>query len=241
MGLLSVALPAGEHLLEVVYAGTWLQWIGELISLGAWLVLAVGGVWLLLNRGRRRPLPAATAPGWRTVGAIAAVILGVILLHELAPGWFRLSSPADQALPAHTPLAEVFGGQVRVLGVDPPPATVAPGETLATTVYLQATQPLTTNYGLFLHLDSPNGTTIAAVDVQHPDDIPTRNWPPGLYVRTPLRLTAPADALPMRYDLQLGMTDPASGEWLHVGRQRRQAAQVGFGLDRPCRASRDTD
>ena len=71
LGLLSVAMPAGEHLLEVVYTGTWSQWIGELIALGAWLVLAVGGVWLLLNAAavarcqqQRRPAgkPLAASP-----------------------------------------------------------------------------------------------------------------------------------------------------------------------------------
>ena len=104
---------------------------------------------------------------------------------------------------------------------------MAPGETLATTVYLQATQPLTTNYGLFLHLDAPNGTTVAAVDVQHPDDIPTGNWPPGLYVRAPLRLTAPAGALPMRYDLHLGMTEPATGGWLPLDGSGAKQLKLG--------------
>lgn len=90
-----------------------------------------------------------------------------------------------------------------------------PGELLRTTVYVETMQPSSQDFGLFLHLDRPDGETVAAVDVLHPDEIPMHTWPAGFYVRAPLRLTVPADTMPIRYTLNLGIPEnPGNGRWL---------------------------
>jgi hypothetical protein len=148
-------------------------------------------------------------------------------LYVVAPDWFRVSSPLDVALPAHRALRADFGDRLRVLGADMPAEVVAPGTPIAATVYLRALQPLDRDYGLFLHLDRPDGVTVAAVDALHPDDIPTSGWPPGLYARAPLRLQVPADALPIRYSLRLGVVDPVANEWVPLGDGSGNTLELG--------------
>jgi hypothetical protein len=75
---------------------------------------------------------------------------------------------------------------------------------------------LETNYAVFVHLDAPNGQTFATVDERHPENIPTRNWPPGLYLRNPLLMPIPAGIPPIRYEVRVGMYEPETGQRLAV-------------------------
>lgn len=214
-GLLQVGLPAGESLLTITYRGTGLQQAAGWATMAAVAAFGLVAGWLTLRRGRARAarVPEQAAGIMAAVGT-GAVVLVVLGLAILAPGWFQLSSPPDAALPAHVPLHADFGDRLRVLGADLPPEVVAPDAPIAATVYMRALQPLDRDYGIFLHLDRPDGVTVAAVDMLHPDDIPTSGWPPGLYARAPLRLQVPADALPIRYSLRLGVVDPVAAEWV---------------------------
>ncbi|MBW7886052.1 MAG: hypothetical protein H3C34_26165 [Caldilineaceae bacterium] len=215
-GLLTVGLPAGSFTLILSYSGTPLQQSARGLAGVGWLGAAALAVWMVRRGSRTVPPRLAEAPILPAVAAVGAVIGLVLLLQNGAPGWFRVASPPGTALPARQPLAATFGDEIRVLGIDPAPPAVTAGDAVAVTAYLQATQRLAKDYGLFLHLDRPDGETVAAIDVPHPDDIPTSHWPPGLYVRAPLRLRTPADALPIRYRLRLGVTDPDTGDWLPV-------------------------
>jgi len=107
-----------------------------------------------------------------------------------------------------------FGNQLRLVGVDLLPEVVQPGGTLAVTVYWRALQDLDTNYSIFLHLDTPTGQTLATVDEVDPEFIPTRNWPPTMYLRNVLKLTVPSDIPPIRYDLTVGAYNRQNGERL---------------------------
>jgi hypothetical protein len=57
---------------------------------------------------------------------------------------------------------------------------------------------------------------LATVDETHPENIPTRNWPPGLYLRNPLHLTIPPQTLPIRYEVNLGVYDREAGQRLAI-------------------------
>jgi hypothetical protein len=109
---------------------------------------------------------------------------------------------------------------LRLVGLDSLPSAIAIGAgnkaELNVTVYWRAMQELETNYSVFLHLDAPNGQTFATVDEAHPDNIPTRNWPPGLYLRNPLRLPIPANLPPIRYQATVGLYDRATNQRLVV-------------------------
>jgi hypothetical protein len=109
---------------------------------------------------------------------------------------------------------------LRLVGMDKLPSAIqttpsAQAE-LSATLYWRALPELETNYSVFLHLDAPNGQTLATVDELHPENIPTRNWPPGLYLRNPLHLKIPANIPPIRYEVNVGLYDHESGERLVV-------------------------
>lgn len=216
-GLLQVGLPAGAADLSLTFTGTPLRRASEAVALTAWIAVVTAGAWAIVKRRRAPAAPVARAPMAAPAlvfGVMGLLVAGVILLRGATPAWFRLASPPDQALDAGVTLRADFADKVRLLGIDPPPATVKAGDALSLAVYLRALQPLRQNYGLFLHLDRPDGATVATADVTHPGEIPTRGWATGLHVRAPLTLKIPADALPIRYDLHLGMLDPITGEWL---------------------------
>jgi hypothetical protein len=120
-----------------------------------------------------------------------------------------------------------FGDKIRLLGLDLPDKTTAPGDEITLTAYWRALQTLDTNYAVFLHLDAPDGQTIAAVDQSHPNNIPTANWSPSLYLRNPLALRVPANALPIRYSLRVGLYNPQSGQRLPLSDGSGDAFTVG--------------
>jgi hypothetical protein len=240
-GLLQVQVPAQTSQLVLRYAGTPSRRTGEIVALAAWIGLLATVIWWGRNDlrgiaeageelaagardgnraadGRRLRAIGEQRPagerGGRLLGVMLLVAAAAIVLRDGFPHWFRVNSSPDHPLPAAQVLQIDYGDSIRVVGVDPPPAHVAPGETLNVTVYLRALQPLGVDYGLRLELVQAGGPPVASVAVRHPSEMPTRGWPPGLYVRVPLALTVPADALPIRHDLRLSLADPASEQSL---------------------------
>lgn len=257
-GLLQVQVPAQTTQLVLRYAGTPLRRTGEMVALAAWIGLLAAAIWWgshdlrgivksgaeraggegdgnrvadgrrLRGNGVQRP---AGHGGGRLLGVMLLVAVAAIVLRDGFPHWFRLNSLPDHPLPAGQVLQIDYGDSIRVVGVDPPPTHVAPGETLNVTVYLRALQPLPVDYGVRLELVQAGGPPVASVAARHPSDMPTRGWPPGLYVRVPLALTVPADALPIRHDLRLSLAEPASEQSLSTkdGDSASTIAQVWVG------------
>jgi hypothetical protein len=67
-----------------------------------------------------------------------------------------------------------------------------------------------------MHLDAPDGSTLAGADEINPEDIPSSTWPPTLYLRNALALNVPEDASAIRYTLTTGLYDRATGARLAV-------------------------
>ncbi|RME49586.1 MAG: hypothetical protein D6796_04660, partial [Caldilineae bacterium] len=211
-GLLSANLPAGEYEIRLQRRATPIRRAATALSVLSLLALA-GVLWA----GRRDRTAEAASPATlsrRQAAAIGVAILAGVAAVQFAAGAFRLQSPPDAPAVVQHPLHADFGDAVRLLGVDPPPETVIAGRPLAVTVYWRALHPLAADYAVFLHLDAPDGETLATADETHPADIPTSHWPPSLYLRNPLQLTVPAGALPIRYTLRVGLYDPQTGQRL---------------------------
>lgn len=229
-GLLTVEVPAGEHELWLRFIDTPLRWMADLASAAAWLLLAF---WVGLALMQRRPLSwprrrlQIQGPTWGQVASLLGCVLLILGVRAAFPDRFRLESPPDQALPASRPLRADFEDQIRLLGVDPAPETAWPGEAISLVAYWRALQPLETDYAVYLHLDAPDGQTVATTDLRHPGDIPTSDWATGLYVRSPFRLAIPAEAWPIRYDLHLGVYDPVQGRNLAASPGSQWGASVG--------------
>lgn len=241
-GLIRVAVPAGQHRLELRLVDTPLRTAAEFISLLSFGVLLATAA--VVFRGRRRaaaipapPLaaPRALRPAWPL---IAGLLAGAVALQLAAPR-FQLRSDPDRPVPASYQTAVDFGDQVRLVGFDPGPAMIRPGDTLALTAYWRALQPLEDDYAVFLHLDDPTGETTLTFDERHPADIPTSHWPPGLYLRQPLRLHIPADLAPIRYTLRVGLYRPEDGQRLTLSSGAGDGyalGQVWFEPERPLSA-----
>jgi hypothetical protein len=214
-GLIQTIVPAGQHTLTLQLeptplrtTGRWLTFITVFllvtlmvmgIKQNKWYAPAVGG-----------QSPVISSPGFFALATIA-LILFYLFSRLLAPLFVRQSDP-NQPLPASRIVQADFGNQLRLVGVDPLPEVVRPGDTLAITVYWRALQDLDTNYATFLHLDTPTGQTLATVDEVDPEYIPTRNWPFTMYLRNLLKLDIPPDIPPIRYDLNVGAYNNETGE-----------------------------
>jgi hypothetical protein len=193
-------------------AGTWL-------TLGSVLILAG-----MVVRGIGRWSEADHAAGFR--GRISFSLLVWTALF-LIGGWLAarpfedrltLRSNPDQPQPADQILQVDFGDQLRLVGADSLPQEIRLDQdtpvNLPVTVYWRALHDLKTDYAVFLHLDAPDGRTMATADEAHPENVPTSSWPPGLYLRNPLRLAVPPDLPPIRYDLTIGVYDRATNQRL---------------------------
>jgi hypothetical protein len=171
--------------------------------------------------------PSPPSPHFFAITTI--LLLATYLLSRPLAPLFTLQSDPNRPEPAGRALQVDFADQIRLVGADDWPQIVKmspAGETgLTAVLYWRALQPLTTNYSVFLHLDAPNGQTLATVDEVNPEDIPTRNWPPGLYLRNPLHLKIPAGLPPIRYEITTGIYNRqtgrrvplAAGESTHFG------------------------
>jgi hypothetical protein len=153
-----------------------------------------------------------------------AFLLSLYLISRPLAPFFVLRSNPDRPQLADQTLQVDFADQIRLVGMDALPEIIelpAKGETELTVVlYWRALQPTQANYSVFLHLDAPNGRTFATVDEVSPEDIPTGNWPPGLYLRNPLRLKLPADLPPIRYHLTAGLYNRETGQRLAIQADR---------------------
>ncbi len=228
-GLIQATIPPGEHTLTLRLESTPLRTIGFWLTTISFIGL-VGGLIsiLILTKSPNASTTASpTTQGQSLISNLQSPIIILLLClilyaisRPLAPLFVHQSDP-DQPRPADQGMAIDFGDQIRLVGVDNLPKAVALSPSGAETdleavLYWRAIQDLETNYSVFLHLDSPNGQTYATVDEVHPDNIPTRNWPPGLYLRNPLKLHIPADIPPIRYDLTVGVYDRATNERLSL-------------------------
>jgi hypothetical protein len=170
--------------------------------------------------GERTLKPASTIVSLKFFMFTTILLIALYLLSRPLAPLFTLQSDPNQPQPADQILQVDFEDQLRLVGMDDLPQTVAvnpPGEArFSITLYWRALQDLETNYSVFVHLDAPNSQTFANVDEESPDNIPTSKWPPGLYLRNPLSLEIPADLPPIRYKVNVGVYNRETGERLSI-------------------------
>ncbi|GIK36696.1 MAG: hypothetical protein BroJett011_05290 [Chloroflexota bacterium] len=235
-GLIQTTVPAGEHTLTLKLESTSLRTLGQGLTLGAFVILVIIAGFALRKRPaasamQRVKLPAHTpasqAPltGRFFVITSALLVTAYLVSRPLAP-FFTLRSNPDRPQPADQILQVDFGlpaertPLLRLVGADNLPQTLpipnSGKNTLTAILYWRSLRELDANYSVFLHLDAPNGQTYATADEVHPENIPTRNWPSGLYLRNPLHLEIPADLPPIRYEVKAGLYNRQSNERLAV-------------------------
>ena len=147
----------------------------------------------------------------------------------------------------NTAPAADFGGAIRLIGVELPQPSLAPGAEQLVTLYLQALAPMSTNYNALVRLVARDGAELWRAD-GWPWGAPTSGWPVREVRPDGYTLKVPADAAPGLYQLVLAFYDPATlsplaatpvrgGDPLPAGEQKVALVQVGApgdaGIARP--------
>jgi hypothetical protein len=141
---------------------------------------------------------------------------------------FRSQPTYSYAVEVSEQRRETLAGQVALAGYaigaptqagEPPEGAlvVQPGQSLPLRLDWQALSPLTDTYTVFIHLVGPDGTGHGQVD-----GLPLRGlypmhlWDPDLRYPDPRNLSLPADLVPGRYRLEIGLYKLANGDRLPV-------------------------
>jgi hypothetical protein len=102
--------------------------------------------------------------------------------------------------------------EIELVGFDTP-ERIEPGDTLRVTLYWHALQSISTNYKIFVHLQTSNGQLLAQDDSLPVHwSYPTEHWQPGEYVRDEHLLSIDPATPRGEYVLSVGLYDAATGE-----------------------------
>jgi hypothetical protein len=125
---------------------------------------------------------------------------------------YRVSPDVDRVQPRQS-LDVEFAGAIQLLGCDPPPDSLRPGDTVSVQLYWQALVPVRGRYTAFVHLLGPTnpstGNPLWAQDDHQPGQAtyPTDFWLPGEVVQDGFQLVVPQEAPPGEYMLSTGFYD----------------------------------
>ena len=138
MGLLTIDLPAGEHVVRLRYTGTAAQRAGAAISL---LSLGIAAGLGIVRRGAvcddrdRARTRLSQRAGLAVGGGVAALALVGALVITPHTRWFRTESPPDAPAAMQTAVHQTFGDAYELLGYTLDGDHAAPGGKLTLTLY----------------------------------------------------------------------------------------------------------
>jgi hypothetical protein len=120
---------------------------------------------------------------------------------------------------AETAVGVTFGDVIALERVDTLPAA-RPGSILPVALHWRATQPVPTDYHVFVHLITADGNIVAQSDGQPALwTRPTSTWSPGERIEDRHALSLPVDLPPGDYPLITGLYLPDNGERLLSSKQ----------------------
>lgn len=197
-GTMRIQIPAGEHVVEVWYAGTDAQHLGDVLTLASLLVCGV-----LLTR-RRAVAPTAYADDdarTGTVVALAAVVFALVYagLVGSTPATAAYAPPANLTVQVGGEFVDAEGTpQIELIGLHLSQVeTIRAGEWLYVDLYWRALQPLAGGWRVALTLIDPTLSIVwAQSNTGAPGGFDTATWPTDRYVvdRHILRVRADGEA-----------------------------------------------
>jgi hypothetical protein len=241
LGLISVAIPAGEHLVEIRFQDMPIHWWSKLTAgLSLMLLLLI-----LLSVAIRPPQMRHSTSLFRregspdqAIGAYsklggwqASVLISIaVILLTLKVGYidqretcFKRDFDGFHVKGVQNPRQANFGDQITLLGYDLSASNVQPGDTLDLDLYWKARQSLTTDYSSFVHVVDEEMNIYAQKDSLNPGRYPTRLWEVDEYNRDSHTIMIPPGTPPGDYILGAGLYDPAALTRLPIlGEERHQ-------------------
>ncbi len=225
-GLVSVSVPAGEHVIHVQLQDMPVHTLSKLLS-GASLVLllalsALGWVpWRVSSPGSTMAQagntyrPVEEPPrDVRTIRAAALSTMAVSLLVlkigyvDTHDTFFKRAFDGLTVKAAQTPLQVNFADQVTLMGYDLSAATLEPGDTLNVVLYWKARQSLVSDFSVFAQLVDEEKNIYAQKDSLNPGGYPTHLWDLDEYNRDQHQIYIPPGTPPGEYALGVGLYDP---------------------------------
>ncbi|HOG46039.1 MAG TPA: 6-pyruvoyl-tetrahydropterin synthase-related protein [Anaerolineae bacterium] len=241
-GLIRFTVPAGEHRIELSFGGTAVTRLADALSAcGLAALLALAAAWL---RGRRPPAPSTTSARATRADAVLFAALGLCLLAGKVAYVDRVDNPwrrsyDGRAVPAGAQALNAdLGGQIRLLGLQPLPARLAPGQAASLVLYWAALVPLDRNYSVSIQIVDEQSNKVEQTDHYRPGGYSTIWWRMGEYNRDGYRLRINVDipighyrVLAILYDENGERLQPAPGtpgaQWGAVEVQQIQVVAAG--------------
>ncbi len=211
--------PAARHALALLLA--WLAIV--LVSLVQWTLMiaasqgrllfpALPGIALALALGWSQLFPGRERNGFPLVVAMGLLVLSAVVpIWIIAPAYARPPLLNTDQLPADLSRLEVtFGNQIMLHGCQLDCDYLLPGDTLSTTCYWEALEPINENYFVFNHL---LGRDLRPVGKEHgypgSGSYPTSLWPVGRIIASTEWLRVDAGAqVPVLGRMAVGVYRP---------------------------------
>ncbi|MBN1919914.1 MAG: glycosyltransferase family 39 protein [Anaerolineae bacterium] len=240
-GLLAVAVPAGQHTLEIRFGATPLRRIANTISALSLVALVVGAWRLGTRKGRIEPQQGDIslsnhALSWPCMLALCAVGLSLFAIKTLYLN--RHDSPFHpwnfdgvRMRGVDVPLQVRFGNDLVLMGYDLTGSTLTSDQPVILTLYWRVAQPTATDTSIGVHLVDAQGRLYGQEDHQHPNNYPTSLLQTDEFIRDSFTLTPFAGTPPgEHYTVLVSAYVEGTGQHTDVWDSAGQWRGTAYGL-----------
>jgi hypothetical protein len=201
----------------------WLDAAGETAAVSPDLALTPGyptSQWArraVLASTHRARIPAVLGDGVYTLALQLVNPAGETVGARADLGQIAVDAPPRMFTAPEPPVASdaVWENGIRLLGFDPPPATVTPEDVLTLALYWQPSAEIVESLLVSASLiDEEGNTVVEQTQIPASGARPTTGWAPGEIIADPYVIHIGADVPPGRYWLRIGWYNPATGAWV---------------------------
>lgn len=218
LGLITLALPAGKHRIELDLEPTLVQAWSSVLSGLSLLLLLISALWVPPRKASLLALLLLGAAGTR--------------LLWLSPEYDWLKSRQGTTVTFPNVTLGNFGNEIQLLGLGVGPRSARQGETVVVNLLWQALKGVDKDYTIYVHLRDETDAGITQEDRQPlMGEYPTNAWQPGQVVRDRFQIEIPRHLAPGSYRLVLGLYSLSSMEALPLldseGRPLAKSLELG--------------